>query len=179
MGLWPLYISLLLHCVDRLYSSKHGAFTQYCFNVRPSSSTLGQHWNSSGWMPGVCWDIKVKIWTRLHCTIIRTIYCITFQWGYNVGPIIGPWPNIVILLTDTLCLTLASLKVGLTLVYCWLMFAGLGGHHSITRGVKYFETNNFRRNKSFLSRTVLYKHVIQFLIFSMQPSRVEKTNCHR
>ena len=34
---------------------KHGEFTQCCFNVGPPSSTLVQHWNSTGWMPRVCW----------------------------------------------------------------------------------------------------------------------------
>ena len=30
------------------------AFTQCCFNVGPASKTVGQHWNSIGWMPRVC-----------------------------------------------------------------------------------------------------------------------------
>ena len=33
--------------------SKHGIFTQCCFNVGPSSSTLAQHWNSIRWMSRV------------------------------------------------------------------------------------------------------------------------------
>ena len=37
-------------------SSKHGSFTQCCFNVGPASKTVGQHWNSIGSMPRVCWE---------------------------------------------------------------------------------------------------------------------------
>ena len=33
---------------------KHGTITQCCFNVGPASKTVGQHWNSIGWMPWVC-----------------------------------------------------------------------------------------------------------------------------
>ena len=40
--------------------SKHEAFTQCCFNVGPASKTVGQHWNSIGWMPRVCWVAHVS-----------------------------------------------------------------------------------------------------------------------
>ena len=43
-----------------MYPSKHGAFTQCCFNVGPPSSTLAQHWNSIGWMPRVCWGTSAQ-----------------------------------------------------------------------------------------------------------------------
>ena len=33
------------------HPSKHGAFTQCCFNVGPASKTVEQHWNSSGECP--------------------------------------------------------------------------------------------------------------------------------
>ena len=39
----------------RCWPRKHGVFTQCCFNVGPASKTLGQHWNSIGWMPRDCW----------------------------------------------------------------------------------------------------------------------------
>ena len=34
--------------------SKHGKFTQCCFNAGPPSSALAQHWNNIVWMSRVC-----------------------------------------------------------------------------------------------------------------------------
>ena len=67
---------------SQYHPSKHGAFTQCCFNVGPASKTQGQHWNSIDWMPGVCspcrfwfpvkrgsWLVQTVIWrlTLEHC----------------------------------------------------------------------------------------------------------------
>ena len=57
--------------------SKHGAFTQCCFNVGPPSSTLAQHWNSIGWMSHVYWQCQCHkwtltiMWTRMRVFIIH------------------------------------------------------------------------------------------------------------
>ena len=54
--------------------SKHGTFTQCCFNVGPTSKTVGQHWNSLGWMPRVCW---VGEMTRLsYCVVIMSTWTV-------------------------------------------------------------------------------------------------------
>ena len=46
--------------------SKHGAFTQCCFNVGTASKTVCQHWNSLGWMSRVCWvSYRPYIFTHL------------------------------------------------------------------------------------------------------------------
>ena len=56
---FPSYQVLLLACASQRsiiwLPSKHGAFTQCCFNVGPASETVGQHWNSIGWMPHGWW----------------------------------------------------------------------------------------------------------------------------
>ena len=39
---------------SRQTQQTHGAFTQCWFNVDSASSTLGQHWNTIGWMLRVC-----------------------------------------------------------------------------------------------------------------------------
>ena len=37
--------------------------TQCCFNIGPASKTVGQHWNSIGWMTRVC----AKPWGAMGC----------------------------------------------------------------------------------------------------------------
>ena len=45
---------------DEPQPCKHEAFTQCYFNVGPESKTMGQHWNSTGWMSRACWKVKIK-----------------------------------------------------------------------------------------------------------------------
>ena len=42
------------HPHDNAAVRKYGTITQWCFNVGPASKTVGQHWNSIGWMSRVC-----------------------------------------------------------------------------------------------------------------------------
>ena len=44
-------------CVNRSLPSKREELNQCCFIVGPASKTVGQHWNSIGRMPRVCWII--------------------------------------------------------------------------------------------------------------------------
>ena len=45
--------------------SKHGVFTQWCFNVGPASKTVDQHWNIIGWMPRVCSDNHLSLFHQM------------------------------------------------------------------------------------------------------------------
>ena len=44
--------------------SKHKALSQCCFNVGPTSKTVGQHQNNIGLMPRVCWVLSSS--DRIH-----------------------------------------------------------------------------------------------------------------
>ena len=56
--------------------SKHGTFTQCCFNVGPPSATLAQHWNNIGWTSRVCWVVCKELVNNassrfLHIVLIK------------------------------------------------------------------------------------------------------------
>ena len=79
----------------RLLPSKHGAFTQSCFNVGTASSTLPQHWNSIGWMPRVCWVMLsgyyyLEQWnsiamSRFPVTLVKDFIGDGHWRSYNIG----------------------------------------------------------------------------------------------
>ena len=60
------------------YPSKHGAFTQCCFNVGPASKTVGQHWNSIGWIQG-WWIMRTRKQPFLTVKLIPTWTCVSPQ----------------------------------------------------------------------------------------------------
>ena len=90
---WPSITSALGQCIVLFVVSgagmlkrhqhnvavrKHDTITQCCFNDEPASKTVGQHWNSIGWMHRVgaknttdpvidwCWASVVDDWPALN-----------------------------------------------------------------------------------------------------------------
>ena len=97
MFLYPVQANALCYCLHFKYAvgycllalqsninSKHGAFTQCCFNVVPPSSTLAQHWNSIGWMPRLCWDKYITVGEVIPNHVWADVAVSTFRWPWIV-----------------------------------------------------------------------------------------------
>ena len=65
--------------------SKHGAFTQCCFNVELASKTVGQHWSSIGWMTHITYPMLGKCWPALQ-TVCRHRASIGETWRTYTDP---------------------------------------------------------------------------------------------
>ena len=93
---------------------KHGTITQCCFNHGPALKTVGQHWNSIGWMRRVCakyttdpvidwcWASVVDDWPALNQQWAATlaqhwtgVWWVGLHPLYQVGYIVGKyWMNV-------------------------------------------------------------------------------------
>ena len=74
--------------------SKHEAFARCCFNVRPASKTLAQHWNSIGWMSHLYWERGNEFQILHACPCVRlTVIVSGFSfWIFRWPPLRFPCP---------------------------------------------------------------------------------------
>ena len=100
-------IILVKATLCRLLPSKHGAFTQCCFNVGAATKTGGHHWNSTGWISRVYWGTILsnnRWYLTQQVTALSTIpsqsipeESITGHWplvGITMVHHLRRWPNI-------------------------------------------------------------------------------------
>ena len=62
------------------------AVTQCCFNIGPASKTLGQHWNSIGWMPRVCAKYTADpVMDKCWASVVDDWPTLNQQWGSTLA----------------------------------------------------------------------------------------------